>query len=487
MFARWDPPSAVAPPHGATTATLLLCAALLGVGVFLRLTQVEDGALTGDEIYTLWTARAAIAEPGSLKAEELWHERWAWITQPLSQLATTGAFALFGVSPFTARLFPLLAGLLALLVLPWWIGRLYGTRAGLCALALLALSPRHVMESQFARYESACFLFGGLTLLAALTSLRSGRRRDRILAAGFGVLAVGAHLMAALPVLVILGTPLLVRARLQRRAALVPVLVVAGLLAGWVLRHEILGVLRDGFPTDPVRMPAWRLAASEVYNLGLLPCALAAAFVVGAVRRPQLEAAVPVLAWLAPAGLLGAVSAFKAVGPRFLSAAEPALLLLAVLGIARWADRRPSHAGVRSALAVALVGLSQLPLLISDARDGQRYDFRRLGEQLVAITRPDDLLLCDETGIVEFYVGKPTRPLPDDVDKLNDVVRAAAPQRVFLSIRRQRGELVHAQPAQLQAWLDTHGEWLATFGRRRLDDVLYRFEVQLFRVSGDRP
>jgi uncharacterized protein (TIGR03663 family) len=94
---------------------------------------------------------------------------------PLLFYVTAGIFALFGVSDFTARLYPALAGTL-LVALPLLLRRRLGPRVAWFGGLLLAISPVLLYYSRFARNESAVALYTAAALTAFLLVRRRGWR-----------------------------------------------------------------------------------------------------------------------------------------------------------------------------------------------------------------------------------------------------------------------------------------------------------------------
>lgn len=446
----------------------------------MRVYRIGDWSLHSDEIYTVWNGQAALKDPGDLTESQRWHERWAWTTHPLLQWQTRWAFSRWGSTPLTARIFPLLSGLCALAVFPWWIGRLYGPRAGWVTLVLLAFCPWHIVHSQYARYESSCFLFGGLMILSALSALRSHRRLWFTAAVTAGLAALASHLTSILPVLVVLMFPVIGREWKRRLLMILPAAALCLLVVLWMQRHQIASVIETGFSRERAGDPLWKILASIVYNMGLVPATLAFAFSARLLRVRSLESWLLVCAFFAPVLAIGILSPWKATGARFLSAALPALLFLAVMAVehlvARWPSRR---------LAVGLLAgtlLTQAPLLASNFLDGQRYDYRSLSLRLSGDAVPSDVILCDGAGILDFYLGWETLELPEQVDLVEKKAQAAS-ARVLVVVLRQRGRLVyHSGPQRLEEWLAGHAVCRSRIGRRRLDDLLYRFEVVLYEV-----
>lgn len=94
---------------------------------------------------------------------------------PLLFYLTAGLFALFGVSDFTARLYPALAGT-ALVALPLLLRRRLGPRVAWFGGLLLAISPVILYYSRFARNDVPVALFNAAALTAFLLVRRRGWR-----------------------------------------------------------------------------------------------------------------------------------------------------------------------------------------------------------------------------------------------------------------------------------------------------------------------
>jgi len=94
---------------------------------------------------------------------------------PLLFYLTAGLFALFGVSDFTARLYPALAGTL-LVALPLLLRRRLGPRVAWFGGLLLAISPVFLYYSRFARNDVPVALFNAAALTAFLLVRRRGWR-----------------------------------------------------------------------------------------------------------------------------------------------------------------------------------------------------------------------------------------------------------------------------------------------------------------------
>lgn len=463
-------------------AVVLLFGSVVVAAVLLRMRHLGEWSLSGDEFYTVLEGKAALAEDSTLAEDLRDHAQWARNANPLLQLVTVASFSMLGPTVLAARLFPLLAGLAALLVLPWLVHRWQGPRAAGVALLLLAFCPLHIEASCTARYQSMQFLFAGSALLSTLIWLDSGRRSYVVAAILCGVLTVASHVSGGL----ILGTLLLfllLSGRLGWKGSGVLLLLVA--VAAVVKLEECqhaLQVIRRHNTLSNYRPSYLRLLLSQVYNLGPLLCLFAALGGILACRRSKPAGCLLLSTALLPCATLLALSTGFDVGVRYFASIHPAILLLAVLGVValgrRWQDRGMFW------LPALLVTSTQMPLVLSNQVDGQRYPFAEVAQRLSETATPEDLILADSHGILGYYADLPLQELPDWIERIEEATRGHPQRRATVVVQRQRGRIVSTrEPEALEAWLELHSLHREDFGRRRPDDRLYCFELSLFQVE----
>ncbi|MBL8840312.1 MAG: glycosyltransferase family 39 protein [Planctomycetes bacterium] len=496
---------------------------LLAIGSALRLNDVATLSVNGDEIYTIWETRSARtaaaqvdvatawkqraelmvkadpAPPPGLPQEELWRLRWGYRTNPLHLLLNEASFALFGDSPFAARLSSLACGLLALVLLPLLARGLWGDRFALLLLAVLALSPNAIEHARFARYYSASFLFGALAALAAARFTQHRRRRDEWLFAGSALLLVLVHSTGALVAgLLLLWMAFGARSKLAIACLALGAAAAAGL---WWLGplKKIVDTIGEGIrPTSVYR--SWRMAAGLFYNVGPGLVALGAWSLACWPRRGQRLAQLPLaLTVLLACWILFTLNYRHDIGPRYFAAIEGVGALLAACGLERLCAvegrRRLAHA------AAALLVAAQLPLLLSNAADGQRFPIAETVERLRLVAQPHDRVMANWGGIFEYHLERAGGPLRNVMELPNNLAtleerllerRASdgTPPRAWLVLERQRGQLSWAGPShRLVDWLAQHAQPVETFGTVRLDSLLnrfnagYRYELALYEVD----
>lgn len=111
-----------------------------------------------------------------------------------------------GWSETLLRLPSLVAGIFALIVIPLLVRRIWGCSVACVVAALLAVSPVVIFYSRILRPYAPAMLLATASVLLTLIWMKEGRKRDLLISAGCGALAIYYHLYTAIPV----GAPLLV-------------------------------------------------------------------------------------------------------------------------------------------------------------------------------------------------------------------------------------------------------------------------------------
>jgi len=104
------------------------------------------------------------------------------------------------------RLPSLVAGISALIVIPMLVRRIWGNSIACVFAALLAVSPVVIFYSRIMRPYAPAMLLATASVLLTLIWMQEGRRRDLLISAVCGSLAIYYHLYTAIPV----GVPFLV-------------------------------------------------------------------------------------------------------------------------------------------------------------------------------------------------------------------------------------------------------------------------------------
>jgi hypothetical protein len=368
--------------------------------------------------------------------------------RPLGYVLThylVGAFR--PLDEFGLRLLPAIFGVLSIPAL-YLVGRpLVGTRAALLSALLLTVSPLHVMYSQLARYWSLVFLLSAIYPYALYLGIRDRNRGALALGLVTGVLAVLAHPVSVL----LLGGPgLLLLAALRREhfarlwsQKTVRWIVVAALVLLAVIAMRFIPVFRNWievhdenpgygqFLLRPNAAPGLKqvfyvMAFVESLTLPLVLSAFLGIYWLWQTRERPLAWFLASLAAFV-IGFLALVSLRTAVSQYYLLPAAPVFFL----GAGVFLDRlftaecplRPRW--LLPAMLTVIIVAAGVPTLVSDARDGRRYDFRGGARWLAARLAPDDLVFSDQPMVLAHYLPQAqVHHLRQDLAPLDASVRA---------------------------------------------------------------
>lgn len=411
---------------------------------------------------------------------------------------------------FGLRLLPAVFGVLSILAVYLVARRLFGTRAALFSSFLLTVSPLHVLYSQLARYWALVFLLCAIYPYAVFVGIRD--RNIGMLTLGFvtGVLAALAHPVSLLlvggPVLVFL-IPYLRPSSLRRlwthrsfRWAAVFTLLLSvavavrfvPILQGWISEHDrnpgsgqfLLWRAPPGLKQvfyvlaylDSLTLPVVLLAVLGLYLLlrgGQRPLAL---YLASLVTFPLV--------------FLTLLSLRTPVSQYYLLPTVPVFFLTAGVFLA-WLSRlevRPFGRWVLPATVTTLVVATGLPTLLSDYRDGRRFNFRRVAHWMNARLEPGDVVYSDQHMVLAHYLPgaevrklRGTEPLAEEVRKREQPgsgalwVVAPAASHAFRADLRQGG---------LINWIYENCELRNTVGVGRMD--VRQHYLQIYRCGDER-
>jgi 4-amino-4-deoxy-L-arabinose transferase-like glycosyltransferase len=404
-------------------APALILAGLIVLAGALRFWHLGDWSFNSDETFTLRDSLApSLSNPRPLLYYLNYH-----LVRPFTPLDELGL-----------RLLPALFGVLAIPTFYLMNRRLVGTRAALFGSLLLTVSGLHVFYSQFARYWSLVFLLAAVYPYAVYLGLRE--RKYGLLALGIvtGALAVVAHPSTVL-LLGGLGVWLLAtyatsdrlrrlrsNAKLRWGAVLTAVLVGAVLLRavrllhGWIVAHdsgkaptEFLLHLPGG---QGVKQIALLMAYVESLTIPLVLIGALGIYLLLQQRDRSLGlllactflfhvSVIVLLSFRTPAGLFYLVP----VMPIVFTGAGVFLDRLAAID---W-ELRPRW--VLPATVAVMVMAAGAPTLISQYRDGRRYDFRSAAAWLDTRLANGDVVYSDEFKVLLHYMpGSDVRRLRGD-------------------------------------------------------------------------
>jgi 4-amino-4-deoxy-L-arabinose transferase-like glycosyltransferase len=266
---------------------------------------------------------------------------------PLLYWANAASLALFGQTPWAARLPTRLAGLGTVLLVLWAAGARGGRRAGLSAAVWFLAAPMGFLFSRTNLTDGLFTFFFTAALLSGREAVlrREAARAWRLAAALAGAAAAGAFLTKGLAGVVLPGAILLLFCLATRRsAALIRALLLSpapiafvALSAPWFFlvarRHpgflEFFFVHEHlaRFATAAARRPGPITYFVPVFLLGFLP---GIPFFVASLRRRRDDDALFALVWFAVVFVFFSISRSKL--PPYLFPAIPAAALLAAAG-----------------------------------------------------------------------------------------------------------------------------------------------------------
>ena len=476
----------------------LVIAGLTVIALLLRFWKLGDWNFEATEMFTL---------------RDSLRPRWN-NSRPLSYLLNY-----YLVGPFRPldelglRILPALFGVLAVPTIYLVGRRLTGTRAALFSALLLTFSALHVFYSQFARYWSLVFLLCALYPYALYIGVRERKPWALVLGAVAAVLAVLAHPVSIL----LVGGPIIwlavtyLRPQYLKQAwayrafrwgvALAGVLAVAmvawvvPLFQEWIAMHDKnpgMGQFLLGPKKGPgVKQAVLLSAYAESLTIPLVLSGVLGVYVLWRERDRALGTFLLTLG-LFPPLFIALVSARTPVSTYYLVPAAPVFFLGAGVFVDRlfrtdW-GLRPRWLIPTGLLLMILV--AGMPTLVSQFRNGRRFDFRGVGHWLTPRLTQGDIVYSDQPMVLDHYMGGP------QVQKLR--ANPAPLAEAAAEVQRSGGEALwvvapapaHAfrtnlKPGGLADWLYNNCQMRNTFGRGRLD---FRQQyLQVYRCPPRQP
>ncbi|KAA3656188.1 MAG: hypothetical protein DWQ04_31825 [Chloroflexi bacterium] len=127
------------------------------IATVLRLFRLGEWSFWVDELFTLENAQNLLINLSD-------NPRLFVTEHPITASLINVAISVFGVSEWSARLAPVLIGVLSVPIMFVFVRRLFNTSTGLITAILLAMSPWHVIWSQNVRFYVTLLLFFNLAL-----------------------------------------------------------------------------------------------------------------------------------------------------------------------------------------------------------------------------------------------------------------------------------------------------------------------------------
>jgi uncharacterized membrane protein len=470
-------------------ATWLL-AGLIVLALILRFWHLGAWGFEGDEIFTLRDSRAPrLSNPRPL----LYLLNYILVRPTL------------GLNEFGLRLLPALFGVLAVPTV-YFIGRrLVSSRAGLFAALLVALSPFHIYQSQYARYWSLAFLLSAAYPFALHFGIRDHSARWLISGAVLAVLAVLAHPVAIFPaggliLYYLVGVRREDLARLWSKpmfrwiglALLVVGLILLvrsfSMLQNWIHSHDVKSGPRERlFNRAPDGLRQLRDLLNYVDSL-TLPVTLAAVLGISVLAAGRNRSTALLLLWVGviPVAVILLISIRTPISVNYFLPAAPAVFLAAGAFLAHLTE---IEAGVRPrwllpALVTIIVIAGGLPTVISQYSDGRRFDFRGAAQWLKPRMKTGDLAFSEQYPVMRHYLGQQAQPISFDTTALEKSAQsldqpghggalwivAPAPGHAFRVNLRKGG---------LLPWIYQNCQLRNTLGRPRVD--VRQYYLQIYR------
>ena len=372
--------SAARADGGTSIATGAALVAIVAIAAYTRFHGLGDASIWRDEASTWAQAQGSLWHVIAVTAGDNY--------PPLHNLLVALSMRLFGDGEWALRLPSAVCGVLAVPAL-YWVGRMASGRlAGLLAALLLSLSYFHIWYSQEARTYALLALAAILFAGCALWFMQAATWPRVVAAFAAGVALLYSHPYGTFTWLAIGGATLitlLARTHVERAHALAWLLlqVVIALAFSpwaWLLGSRAHKIATTGFwipfPTPNYVVQTLVVLGSGFLCLLLTLLAAGAVFVAPAamerdapppVTGPPLRIGGPAAAWFVLIWLVGpllmALAASLLVQPiivsYYLIGSLPALLVLAGMGLARFARGRVTTAVVFTvALGISALGLA---------------------------------------------------------------------------------------------------------------------------------
>lgn len=489
-------PTGVRTTDPAERTAWLILAALTLLGLVLRFWHLGDWNFQATEMFTYRDSQ----RPQFGNARPLVYLLNYYLVRPLLPL-----------DEFGMRLVPAIAGTLAIPAVYLLGRRIVGTRAALFAALLVTLNPTQILYSQLARYWSLVFLFCAIAPIALYLGVRDRSGRMFALGVVATILAGLSHPVGALSV----GGPvLLLLAGLKREqlvewwrhpgvrwGALVLVLVLAlalyrfvPLLLGWISMHDRMpGYGQFLLPTQRapgVKQLVRLMGLADSLTVPVALAALAGVFQAWRTARQRPVALFLMSVAVFHLGFLLLVSLRTSVSLYYLLPSTPVFFLAAGLFLDHLCrgDREGAPRWLVPATVTAMMLAAGLPTLISDYRDGRRFDFRGAAQWLTERLEPGDLVFSDQPMVLRHYLPQEqvvhlqSNPavLADSLGTRETGSRlwlvAPAASHAFRATLREGG---------LRQWIYGHCQLQYTLGRGRVD--LRQQYLQVYRCPPGPP
>jgi hypothetical protein len=460
----------------------LVIAGLLVLAVALRFWRLGEWNFEATEMFTL---------------RDSLRPRWG-NPRPLGYLLNyylVGSFR--SLDELGLRLLPAVFGVLAIPALYFVARRLVGVRAALFGALLLTVSGQHVFYSQFARYWSLVFLLSAIYPYALYLGVREANRRALALGLVTAALAVLAH-----PVSILLaGGPAIwlaityVRPRYLKQAwshtgfrwAAALAVILAGVAVAWMLplfqdwismhdKNPGMGQFLHGPKRGHgIKQLVLLTAYFESLTLPVILGGMVGIYLLWRERDRTLGLFLASLG-LFPLVFIALISVRTPVSTFYLLPTAPVFFLGAGVLVERifqvdW-KLRPRWLIPVTILILFLTAGG--PTLMSQYRNGRRFDFRGVARWLQPRLSQDDVVFSDQPMVLAHYLGGPqVQKLRQDPAPLAEAVRglqSSSESALWVVAPAPAHALrTNLKPGGLADWMYSNCQMSNTVGRGRLD------------------
>jgi mannosyltransferase len=468
----------------ATRATWLL-AGLIAIGLLLRFWRLGDWNFEATEIFTL---RDSIEPRFSRNPRPLIYFLNYYVVRPFAAL-----------DEFGLRLLPAIFGVLAIPTFYFVSRRLVGIRAALFGTLLLTFSPLHIFYSQFARYWSLVFLLSAVYPYAIYVGIREGNRRALALGILTGVLAVLAHPVSILLLgglgIWLVATYLrssylaswwnLKQVRWGALVGLIVLVVIAArfvpVLYGWISMHDNKAPEVGQFLLHPpiargLKQIFFLVNFVESLTVPVVLTAMAGIYVLWKERDRPLATVLTYLSVFQVA-FITLLSLRTPVSTFYLLPAVPAFYVGAGVFLDRLlqVDWKLQPRWLLPATIAAAILAAGAPTLVSQYRNGRRFDFRTVAQWLQRRLTPEDVIYSDQPMVLAHYLpGTKVQKLRHNPAPLQESVHLLRQSRGSGALWIVAPAPAHAfrtnlKPGGLANWMYANCQLRNTIGVGRVD------------------
>jgi Dolichyl-phosphate-mannose-protein mannosyltransferase len=482
--------SSESPERRSNLGPTLVVSILIVIAAALRLWRLGDWGFDSDETFTL--RDSVDVDPRN--------------PRPLLYLLNHYVLGpLLPLDEFGLRLLPAIFGVLAIPAFYFLARRMVGTRAALFGALLLTFSGLHVYYSQFARYWSLVFLLAMVYPFAIYLGLRDHNRRMLALGVVTGVAAVLAHPVSVLLLGGLVPWMLTTYLRPDQRAQLrsykkviwlgLFLVVLAAIIAtlfvpmlkAWIYQSDSGRVPTEFLLHIPGKQGLKQIVYMFVFMESLtIPLTLAGVLGIVLLWQGRDRSLAILLAsmFLFPAAFLVLVSLRAPVGVFYLVPTIPVVFFGAGVFL-DWltgvdAGLRPRW--LLPAGVTLMIIAASAPTLLSQYRDGRRYDFRAAAHWLEKHMGPADVIYSDQFKVMKHYLpGARVERLRASPEPLAATVRAqhASGQGGLWIVSPAPAHAFRTNPnlGLLTRWMYAHCQLRNTFGVGRMDFRQYYLQV----------